>query len=71
MDLGANCEATPNLMENGAEGVCQRYGFLYILGGYILGVNTEALPDGGPPSAAEFFDPREIPRAALAVFGRA
>jgi mannopine transport system substrate-binding protein len=60
-DLGASCEATPNLQQYGAPGVCQQYGFLYILGGYILGVNTEDFPDGGPKNAAEFFDTEKYP----------
>lgn len=61
MDLGPECEAVPNLRTNGASGVCQQYGFLYILGGYILGVNTEEFPDGGPKNAADFFDTERFP----------
>lgn len=60
-DLGAKCEALPNLVKNGAPGVCQRYGFLYILGGYILGVNAEHFPNGTPKNAAEFFDAEKFP----------
>jgi mannopine transport system substrate-binding protein len=61
MDLGPDCGAVPNLRANGAPGVCQQYGFLYILGGYILGVNTEEFPDGGPKNAADFFDTERFP----------
>lgn len=60
-DLGETCEAVPNLQANGATGVCQRYGFLYILGGYILGVNADHFPNGTPKNAAEFFDVERFP----------
>jgi spermidine/putrescine-binding protein len=60
-DLGKDCGAIPNLKANGAEGVCQQYGFLYVLGGYILGVNTKAFPDGGPQNSADFFDTKKFP----------
>ncbi len=60
-DLGADCGAVPNLASNGAPGVCQRYGFLYILGGYILGVNTTAFPNGAPKNVADFFDVAKFP----------
>lgn len=63
LDLGANCETVPNLQANGADGVCQRMGFLYVLGGYILGVNTKAFPDGGPKNSADFFDTAKFPGA--------
>ena len=39
-----SCGVIPNLKTNGAEGVCQQYGFLYILGGYILGGEHRGLP---------------------------
>jgi mannopine transport system substrate-binding protein len=55
-DLGPDCADIPNMAVNAAEGVCQGNGFLYILGGHIGGYNTEAFPDGGPTSAADFFD---------------
>jgi putative spermidine/putrescine transport system substrate-binding protein/mannopine transport system substrate-binding protein len=61
MDLGEDCAAIPNLKANGAPGVCQRFGFLYILGGYILGVSTKAFPDGGPKNSADFFDVAKFP----------
>jgi spermidine/putrescine-binding protein len=61
LDLGPNCEAVPNLQKNGAEGVCQQRGFLYILGGYILGVNTKTFPEGGPKNSTEFFDTTKFP----------
>jgi spermidine/putrescine-binding protein len=61
LDLGEGCADVPNLARNGAPGVCQRYGFLYILGGYILGVSTKAFPNGGPKNAAEFFDTKTFP----------
>lgn len=61
LDLGPNCESTPNLLENGAPGVCQQRGFLYILGGYILGVNTEAFPNEAPRNSADFFDAERFP----------
>jgi mannopine transport system substrate-binding protein len=60
-DLGKDCGAVPNLKKNGAEGVCQQYGFLYILGGYILGVSTKAFPQGGPQNSADFFDVKKFP----------
>jgi mannopine transport system substrate-binding protein len=60
-DLGPDCAAIPNLARNGAPGVCQGRGFLYILGGYILGVKTEAFPDGTPQNAADFFDTAKFP----------
>ncbi len=60
-DLGKDCAAIPNLKKNGAEGVCQQYGFLYILGGYILGVSTKAFPQGGPKNSADFFDVKKFP----------
>src|SRR5690606_2389994 len=60
-DLGEKCEALPNLTKNGAPGVCQPYGFLYILGGYILGVNAEHFPNGTPENAADFFDAERFP----------
>ena len=60
-DLGESCEMIPNLQRNGAPGVCQQMGFLYILGGYILGVDTNAFPDGVPQNSAEFFDLERFP----------
>lgn len=60
-DLGADCSLVPNLAANGAPGVCQRWGFLYILGGYILGVKEEAFPDGVPRNSADFFDTERFP----------
>lgn len=60
-DLGPNCEAVPNLVANGAPGVCQQYGFLYILGGYILGVSTKAFPNEQPRNVADFFDVKRFP----------
>ncbi len=50
-DLGADCGVIPNLKKNGAEGVCQQYGFLYVLGGYILGYNTDVFPAGKAPTS--------------------
>lgn len=61
LDFGPKCEAIPNLEANGAPGVCQQMGFLYVLGGYILGVNTKTFPDGGPKNSAEFFDTAKFP----------
>ena len=60
-DLGKDCGAVPNLAKNGAPGVCQQWGFLYILGGYILGVNTTKFPNGTPKNAADFFDTKKFP----------
>jgi spermidine/putrescine-binding protein len=61
-DLGADCGVIPNLKKNGAEGVCQQYGFLYVLGGYILGYNTDVYPAGkAPTSAVDFFDTVKFP----------
>jgi mannopine transport system substrate-binding protein len=60
-DLGPNCEEIPNMAVNAAEGVCQQHGFLYILGGYIGGANTEAFPDGVPTDVAGFFDTETYP----------
>ncbi len=61
LDLGPKCEAVPNLEANGAPGVCQQRGFLYILGGYILGVNADAMPKGTPKNSVDFFDTEKFP----------
>jgi spermidine/putrescine-binding protein len=60
-DLGKDCGAIPNLARNGAPGVCQQFGFLYILGGYILGVKTDAFTNGAPQNATDFFDVARFP----------
>ena len=61
LDLGPQCETVPNLQQNGADGVCKQLGFLYVLGGYILGWNPKAFPSGGPKNSVEFFDTVKFP----------
>lgn len=60
-DLGAACESIPNMALNAGPGVCQQFGFLYILGGYIGAYDTTLFPDGGPTDAAGFFDTTAFP----------
>jgi spermidine/putrescine-binding protein len=71
LDLGPQCEATPDLQKNGATGVCQQYGFLYILGGYILGVNLDATKGAAPKNAVEFFDTDKFPGPRALAGGEA
>lgn len=60
-DLGADCATVPNIPKNGAPGVCQRYGILYILGGLVLGYDTNKFGSAPPKTWADFWDVQKFP----------
>ena len=60
LDLGPTCEAVPNVATNGLPTVCQRFGLLYIFGGFPLGYDPSKFTEA-PASWADFWDVERFP----------
>ena len=56
-----DCARIPNAEAYGVPGTCGEYGLLRTIGATMIAYNTEAFPDGGPTSWAEFWDVETYP----------
>lgn len=56
-----DCTRIPNAEAYGVPGTCGEYGLLRTIGATVIAYNTEAFPDGGPTSWAEFWDVETYP----------
>ena len=60
LDL-ADCSQLPNLVANGLDGACGRYGVRFDIGGMVVAYDPRVFPDGGPQSWADFWDVERFP----------
>ena len=67
VDFGEDCADLPNLVANGLDGACVRYGVELDMGGLVLAYDETDFPDDGPQNWADFWDvdrfpgPRSLP----------
>lgn len=56
-----DCTRLPNVMANGIEGTCTDLYVMRTIGATAVTYNTEAFPNGGPQTWADFFDVEKFP----------
>ncbi|MCZ4093090.1 ABC transporter substrate-binding protein [Sinorhizobium psoraleae] len=62
-NFGKNCEQVPNVAKDGVDGTCMAdgLGILRTVGAGTLVYDTQAFPNGGPKSWADFWDVKRFP----------